>query len=117
MSCSRLRKRSSRKPDSRTGKFITTYPKNPLFWYKKIAMNIQVRKLALIEEILKISDENLINKLQKLFQTETNKLHDRELKPMSLNEFHEMIDQAKLDKENSRVISHNDLKAKVNSWK
>jgi hypothetical protein len=80
-------------------------------------MNIQARKLALIEEFLKISDEGIIDKLQSLIKTENKKLHNREVKPMSLTEFHEMIDHAKLDKKNGRVISHNDLKAKVKTWK
>lgn len=80
-------------------------------------MNIQARKLAFIEEFLKISDEGIIDKLQSLIKAEIQKLHDRDVKPMSLAEFHEMIDQAKLDKKNGRVISHNDLKAKVKTWK
>jgi len=34
-----------------------------------------------------------------------------------LNEFHDMIDKEKSDKENGRLISHKDLKKKVKSWK
>ncbi|MBI9061933.1 MAG: hypothetical protein JEZ14_08075 [Marinilabiliaceae bacterium] len=45
------------------------------------------------------------------------KYHDMAVKPMSVGEFHEMIDQAKLDKANDRVISHQKLKNKVKSWK
>jgi hypothetical protein len=36
---------------------------------------------------------------------------------MSLNDFHEMIDQAKRDSEAGRVISHQELKKKVKTWK
>ena len=39
------------------------------------------------------------------------------LKPMSINEFHEMIDQAKQDSDAGRVISHEELKKKVKTWK
>ncbi len=35
---------------------------------------------------------------------------------MSLNEFHEMIDQAKDDKAKGRVVSHEDIKKKIKSW-
>ena len=80
-------------------------------------MNIQTRKLELIEEFLRISDETLIEKLESFLKIEKKKRHDKELKPMSLNDFHEMIDQAKLDKENGHVVSHKDLKKKVNAWK
>ena len=79
-------------------------------------MNIEARKLELIEEFLRISDESIIEKLEALIRVEKQKRYERELTPMSVNEFHEMIDQAKLDKENGRVISHKDLKTKVKSW-
>ncbi|MFO8022775.1 MAG: hypothetical protein R6U65_09940 [Perlabentimonas sp.] len=80
-------------------------------------MNIQARKLNLIEEFLRISDESIIEKLESFIRIEKKKQYDRELKPMSLNEFHEMIDQAKQDKANGRVISHEELKKRINSWK
>ena len=80
-------------------------------------MNIQARKLHLIEEFLKISDENIIEKLEHILRNEKMKYHDMAVKPMSVGEFHEMIDQAKLDKANDRVISHQKLKNKVKSWK
>ncbi len=80
-------------------------------------MNIQARKLNLIEEFLSISDEGIIEKLESLIRIEKKKHYDRELRPMSLKEFHEMIDQAKQDKAKGRIISHEELKKKVNSWK
>ena len=81
------------------------------------AMNIEARKLELIEEFLRISDESIIEKLEVLIRVEKRKLYEQELKPMSVNEFHDMIDQAKLDKEDGRVISHKDLKKRVKTWK
>jgi hypothetical protein len=79
-------------------------------------MDIQARKLSLIEEFIRISDESMIDKLESLIRIEKKKLHERELKPMSLNEFHEMIDQAKDDKAKGRVISHEDIKKRIKSW-
>lgn len=80
-------------------------------------MNIQARKLGLIEEFLHINDESLIIKLESVIRQEKKLLHDRNLKPMSLNDFHEMIDQAKRDSDAGRVISHQELKKKVKTWK
>lgn len=80
-------------------------------------MNIQAKKLVLIEELLRINDEGFITKLELLIKDEKEKLHEKDLKPMSLNDFHKMIDQAKKDSNEGRVISHNDLKKKVKSWK
>jgi len=79
-------------------------------------MDIQARKLSLIEEFIRISDESMIDKLESLIRIEKKKLHERELKPMSLNEFHEMIDQAKDDKAKGRVVSHEDIKKRIKSW-
>lgn len=39
------------------------------------------------------------------------------LKPMSISNFHEMIDQAKQDQDAGRVISHEELKKKVKTWR
>ena len=80
-------------------------------------MNIQARKLILIEEFLRISDESLITKLESFIKQEKKLSHERNLKPMSLNEFHEMIDQAKLDSDVGRVISQQELEKKVKTWK
>jgi hypothetical protein len=80
-------------------------------------MNIQARKLNLIEEFLRISDESIIEKLESFIRIEKKKQYDKELKPMSLKEFHEMIDQAKQDKAEGRVISHEELKKRIKSWK
>lgn len=80
-------------------------------------MNIQARKLILIEEFLRISDENLIFKLESLLKKEKNIIHERHLNPMTISEFHEMIDQAKKESEEGRVISHQELQKKVRSWK
>lgn len=80
-------------------------------------MDIQARKLNLIEEFLKISDENIIEKLEYFINIEKQKQYDKDIKPMSLEEFHDMIDQAKQDKANGRVVSHEDLKERIKSWK
>jgi len=80
-------------------------------------MNIQARKLVLIEEFLRISDESLIAKLELFIKQEKKTSHEQNLKPMSMDEFHEMINQAKRDSETGRVISHQELKKKVKTWK
>ena len=80
-------------------------------------MNIQARKLVLIEEFLRIRDEGIISKLESFFKQEKRSSYEKDLNPMSLNEFHAMIDQAKSDSAEGRVISHQELKKKVKTWK
>jgi hypothetical protein len=79
-------------------------------------MNIEARKLVLIEEFLRINDESLIAKIESFIMQEKKDSHDRNVKPMSLKEFHEMIDQAKQDSDAGRVISHSELQEKVKTW-
>jgi hypothetical protein len=79
-------------------------------------MNIQARKLVLIEEFLRISDENLITKLETFIRQEKKISRESNLKPMTINEFHEMIGQAKKDSDEGRVISHQELRNKVKTW-
>jgi hypothetical protein len=97
--------------------FLSHAIQNPYICIKIIYMNIQARKLVLIEEFLKISDESLIIKLESFLRNEKKITRERNLKPMSLNEFHEMIDQAKRDSDAGNVVSHQNLKKKVKTWK
>lgn len=76
-------------------------------------MDIQTRKLGLIEEFLKISDESLIEKLESLIRSGKKKSKKVKAEPMSITEFKNMIQQAKKDKEEGRVISHQDIKSSV----
>jgi len=80
-------------------------------------MNIQARKLLLIEEFLRVSDENIITKLEAYIKHEKKRAQERNIKPMLINEFHEMIDHAIMDIDAGRVISHKGLKEKVKTWK
>ncbi|HPN23333.1 MAG TPA: hypothetical protein PK758_15650 [Tenuifilaceae bacterium] len=80
-------------------------------------MNIEARKLVLIEEFLRISDENLIAKLESFIKQEKKSTRERKLKPMLMDEFLEMIEQAKQDSEAGRVVSHSELKKRIKAWK
>jgi len=80
-------------------------------------MNIQARKLDLIEEFLRISDEEIISKIESLIREEKKVSYERNLKPMSMSEFYDMIDQAKRESDSGQVISHEELKKKIKTWK
>lgn len=80
-------------------------------------MNIEARKLVLIEEFLRISDENLLAKLESFIKQEKKSIRESKLKPMLMDEFFEMIEQAKQDSEVGRVVSHSELKKRIKTWK
>lgn len=80
-------------------------------------MNIQARKISLIEEFLRITDEKIISKIEQFIKQEKSKSSDTQSNPMPLSDFYSMIDQAKQDQKEGKVISHQDLKKKVKKWK
>lgn len=80
-------------------------------------MDIQEKKLKLIEEFLRISDEQVLDKLEAIIRTESLKKYSEDVKPLSLNELHKMVEEAKLDYQHGRVTTHDDLKKEVLTWK
>jgi peptide subunit release factor 1 (eRF1) len=80
-------------------------------------MDIIARKLNFVQEFLRISDEDLVDKLETFLKTERKKRIDRDIKPMSTNEFNQMIEKAEDDVNNGRVIDARELLEKVEKWK
>jgi len=80
-------------------------------------MDIQARKISLIQEFLRINSEELINKLDRFLHDEKKKYYEKELKPMSLDNFNDMIDKAEEDSVNGRVVEAKNLKKDIEKWK
>lgn len=79
-------------------------------------MDIQARKLNLIQEFLRIDSEELISKLDKFLHSEKKKLYEKEMKPMSLDSFNAMIDQSEDDAVNGRVVDARILRKNAEKW-
>ncbi len=75
-------------------------------------MNIQARKLTLIETLIHLNDESLINKIEKLVQSKK----DAELSPMSSDEFYSRIDKSENAIKKGQVISQKDLEKDSKNW-
>ena len=84
---------------------------------KKKIMDIVSRKLSFVQEFLRISDEKLIEKLEKLLRSERNKKISKELNPMTIDEFNEMIDLSEEDFKNDRLTETKELLKIVETWK
>lgn len=84
---------------------------------KSPLMDIQTKKLKLIEDFLSISDEKLLEKLDHLIKVEKHKGNSVNLKPLSLNEFHEMVNEAIEDYEKGNSILQEELEKEVLTWK
>jgi hypothetical protein len=79
-------------------------------------MDLQTRKLELIQAFLKVKSEDVISKIEKLLKAEKSKSTNNELKPMSIEEFNSRIDQSLEDSKNDKVIDQEDLKAILDKW-
>lgn len=80
-------------------------------------MDIQLRKIQFVQEFLRLDNEQVISKLEELLTSEKKKLSTSKLKPYTLEEFHQMVQEAEADVEAGRVTSAEDLLREIDSWK
>lgn len=79
-------------------------------------MDLQSRKLEIIQEFLKIQSEDLIIKLEELFKLEKARAREEVFEPMTLEEFNSRIDQSMEDSKNDKLLEANEFKAKIDKW-
>ncbi len=75
-------------------------------------MDLQSRKLDLIQEFLKIKSEDLIDQIEGLIKKSRAKNID--LKPLTQDELDARINESLKDIETGRVISHEEVMRKIN---
>jgi hypothetical protein len=79
-------------------------------------MDLQLRKIQFVQEFLRLSNEQIINKLEHTLKFEKTKLYGASTEPLSMEEFNGMIDSAEDDSENNRMRSVHELKSDAESW-
>lgn len=80
-------------------------------------MDIQTRKLNFIQEFLKIQNEDVVSQFEKLLHKEKSNISDRDLSPMSIEEFNKRIDLSLADSENDNITEINDLLEEISKWR
>lgn len=80
-------------------------------------MDIQARKLHFVQEFLRVADDELVTKLEKLLLVERKKKLNKELDLMTLKEFNEIVDKSEEDFENGRITEARNLIAQIDTWK
>jgi hypothetical protein len=80
-------------------------------------MDIQTRKINFIQEFLRLRNIKLIEKLEKILLEDKAVNYETNLNPMSIDDFNAMIDQSVEDAKQGKVISAQDLKESVKTWK
>ena len=79
-------------------------------------MNLQTRKIHFVQEFLKLSNEQIIDKLEVLLKAEKTKLYSNNLVPLSVEELYQSIDEAENDATNKRSRNIDALKNEIKSW-
>lgn len=79
-------------------------------------MDLQTRKLELIQEFLKIQSEDVISRLEKILKKENKNFYNNDFKPMTMEEFNSRIDKSMEDSVNGRLIESSGLKTKIDKW-
>jgi hypothetical protein len=80
-------------------------------------MDIHARKLHFVQEFLRVADEELVGKLERLLRTERKKKLDKDLLPLTLKELNEIVDKSEDDFINKRETEARNLFNQVDSWK
>ena len=80
-------------------------------------MDLQTRKIAFIQEFLRLQNEDIINGLEKMLRKRKAKLYEENLKPMSIEQFNSDIDLSLEDSEHDRGMSTRALKEEIKGWK
>ena len=80
-------------------------------------MDLQTRKLHFIQEFLRLANDSIIDKFEKMLQQERKKIVEEEISPMTLAQYEKRIDTAIDDFKNNRVTTSKKLKKEISTWK
>ncbi|MBI5217465.1 MAG: hypothetical protein HY958_00855 [Bacteroidia bacterium] len=80
-------------------------------------MDLQTRKIQIVREFLSYSEESFIKKIEELLFEQRKRMFEKEIKPMSLQEYESLFDKAVEDKKNGRVKNARNLKKEIATWK
>ena len=79
-------------------------------------MDIQTRKITFVQEFSRLQNEEIISGLESFLRKKKTEQFEKELKPMSLEQFNYEIDQALEDSKNGKIIKATDLGEKIKKW-
>lgn len=80
-------------------------------------MDIQTRKINFVQEFLRLRNVKLIEKLEKILMEDKAREYEANLKPLSVEDFNEMIDKSVEDAKRGNVVNVRELKESVRKWK
>ena len=79
-------------------------------------MDILAKKMSFVQEFLRISDEELIDKLESLLRTERKKRLKNNIQPLTMDKFTDMIEKSEDDFNNGRVTEAKEILTRIDAW-
>lgn len=79
-------------------------------------MDIRAEKLWLIERLIKIQDEVLLYRIKTLLESVSKKQVEN-VRPMDLDTFYGRIEESEEALQRGEVITQNELKEEIKTWK
>ena len=79
-------------------------------------MDLETRKISFVQEFLRLQNEEIVSVLEKMLRKRKTELIEKNLKPMSMEQYDHEINQALDDSQNERLIKAIDLKTKIQKW-
>jgi hypothetical protein len=80
-------------------------------------MDIQARKLHFVQEFLRVADEELVAKLEKLLLVERKRQLDKDVYPLTMAELNKAIDDSEDDFANGRMATAQNVLKQIDTWK
>lgn len=75
-------------------------------------MDLQTRKIEFVQKFLKLQNEEVVSRLEKLLEEERKKVIDKDSNPMTKEELNQRIDQSEKDFEENRFKKTSELLSK-----
>ncbi len=79
-------------------------------------MDIQARKILFIQEVLRLKNEKIIDKLEKTLHQERKRMAKKEISPMTIEQLNSIIDQAEDDSVKNRLYSAEEILKDIDTW-
>ncbi|MCM4161564.1 hypothetical protein FHG64_11655 [Antarcticibacterium flavum] len=79
-------------------------------------MDLEARKTEFIREFLKLQSEEAIARLEKVLKKEKKLSGNKDIQPMTVQEFNNRIDQSMKDSSEGKLTDADDLIADIDKW-
>ncbi len=79
-------------------------------------MDVQTRKLNVIQDILRYANSNILSEMEKILKIERAKQLEEEITPMTLNEYEERISTGIKEHKEGKITSAKSVKQDILKW-